>query len=573
MGLIRSSFKRKIFVIILTVTLILVVCGGILTIQGFQARIRSDHEREDIAQEAVIAEKLEGIFERAEGVLELISASDALKNSLHPGPHDPTGVYASLYAITSDIRDFAIVDLYLGGECKFTTRRGLPSESLPTGYSVLREADKAAGRTVYAMDPQDMSESGATLIMARKITDSGAGGYAVIRISREALKSTLSGSINARDGFMLTNGFLRPFCLIGTAESMDNLAKIRSNLFANEAFDEDIRENIYITELGVGELKAIYITPPAFEESAVKAGYQIVMIQVVISIIVCLFVADRMSTGFSKPISVFSSAMKRFRKGDFDTKIEMNRDDEFGALAAGFNKMTSQLKDTMREQVEAERKVNETRIEMMQAQLNPHFLYNTLDTIKWVAKANQVPEVATLSSSLAAILRTSISESQFTPLEKEIDLVKNYCEIQKIRFDDNFELEVDIPEILMAAFVPKLILQPIVENSIIHGLEGRSDGKIKIEGSTVPGNGENFNLKLVVTDNGKGISDEMIRLIGSDDPEALVGHLGLNNVNTIIRLYYGKEYGMHAERLSEGGTRITLLLPFNTKEPGVGVES
>ncbi|MCR5278574.1 MAG: sensor histidine kinase [Lachnospiraceae bacterium] len=573
MSIIKNSVKRQLFVIILSVTLPLVICGGILTIQGFQARIKSDHEREDIEQEKIIAERLEDILSRSEQVLENISESNALQNALIPGPHDSLAVYSNLYTLTTDIKDFAVVDLYLGGDSKYSTRRGVPSPELPTGYSVLREADNTEG-TVYAMDPTDVTMTGATLIMARKISDYGVGGYAVIRISADALKNALTGAINARDGFMLTNRFFRPFCLLGTAVDLGNLDGIRSNLFKNQPYNADMRENIYISEIAGGSLRAIYITPPAFEETAVKAGYQIVMIQVIISILVCLFVAIRMSAYFSRPINTISAAMKRFRKGDFDTKIEMNREDEFGALSSGFNKMTSQLKETMREQVEAERKVNETRIEMMQAQLNPHFLYNTLDTIKWVAKANQVPEVATLSSSLATILRTSISASRFTPLSKEIDLVKDYCEIQRIRFDDDFELEVHIPDELMEAFVPKLILQPIVENSIIHGLEGRSDGRIVIEGTlSVREDSENYDVKLVVTDNGKGISDEMIALIEAEDPNALVGHLGLNNVNTIIRLYYGSDYGMKAERLSEGGTAITLLLPYIIKEPDAGDES
>ena len=418
------------------------------------------------------------------------------------------------------------------------------------------------------MDPSDATESGATLIIARKITDVGAKGYAVIRITQNELKRILAGSFNARDGFMLTDKFFRPFCLMGTAESKNNLSVIRKNLFKNDLYNKDIEENVYISEVGDSGLISIYITPPAFEKSAVRAGYQIVLMQVVISILLCLLVASRLSSSFSKPINTLSVAMKQFRKGDFDTKIDLNREDEFGQLASGFNKMTARLKDTMRERVEAERKVNEAHIELMQAQLNPHFLYNTLDTIKWVAKANQVPEVATLSSSLATILRTGISENQFCLLESELDLVRNYCDIQKIRFDDCFDLEIEVKESIAKAYVPKLILQPLVENSIIHGLEGRSDGRIKITADRLSSDKDTDSDTLVITvsDNGKGISDEMIKLIETDDPEALKGHLGLKNVNTIIRLYYGSEYGVSAKR-TETGTEMTVRLPFSTETP------
>jgi two-component system sensor histidine kinase YesM len=232
--------------------------------------------------------------------------------------------------------------------------------------------------------------------------------------------------------------------------------------------------------------------------------------------------------------------------------------------------MTTQLKDTMEERVAAERKINETRIAMMQSQLNPHFLYNTLDTIKWVAKANQVPEVATLSSSLAGILRMSISTRQFCTLETELKLVERYCEIQKIRFDDFFDLIINVPEELKDAVVPKLILQPLVENAIIHGLEDRDDGRLYISAESTEGSleqGASQLLKIYIEDNGKGISDEMIEILEADDPSRLEGHLGLNNVNTIIKLYYGKDYGITANRLEVGGTIMTMILPLSKKEP------
>lgn len=566
MNFLKHSFKRRIFFIILSVTLVLVVCGGILTIQGFQARIKADHQKEDLNREVVIGQRIEDLLSLSDSVLDKICESDVLKNALLPGPKNALDIYSTLYEVTADIRDFAVVDLYLGGTSKFSTRRGVASGSIPAEYGVLLKADKAEGKTVYDMDPADMTQSGATLVMARKVTDTGAKGYVVLRIGRDELKKILSTSFNARDGYMLTNEFLRPFCLIGSAEDRENIDKLRNNLLENVTYNSNIEENLYISKVGDTGLISVYITPPAFEKSAVRAGYQIILMQVVISILLCLLVASRMSISFSKPINTLTVAMKQFRKGDFDTKIDLNREDEFGQLASGFNKMTARLKDTMRERVEAERKVNEARIELMQAQLNPHFLYNTLDTIKWVAKANQVPKIATLSSSLATILRAGISQNQFCMLEKELELVSDYCDIQKIRFDDNFDLEIDVEDSLKKALVPKLILQPIVENSIIHGLEGRSDGHIKISALKKKGQDGTETLEITVTDNGKGIDDEMIALIEADDPAALEGHLGIKNVNTIIRLYYGKEYGVHAERM-EAGTKMTVTVPYTPDTP------
>lgn len=588
MGFIRQSFKRQIFFIFLAVTLAMVIIGGILTVQGFQASIKADYQKNDIEQDRILTQSLVSDLEMVSNAANSIAENEILLSAVAGKKGvSSLSVYSALYENTRDIKDFATVELYTGGKCIFSTKSGYSSNYLPESYSVLKEAAKKQPQIVYALDPETSSETGAALLIARMLVDEPQKGYVVIRIEQNDIVDRISGNINSKDGFMLTNEFLRPYCLLGIAEDGKALSTIRNNLMKGALYNAGVESNVYIEEIGSTGLLGIYLTPPALDDSAVRVGYQIIVIQALISIIVCLAVASRMSSYFSKPIRQMAQAMKRFRKGDFETRIELEREDEFEQLATGFNKMTSQLNQTMEERVAAEHKVNETRIQMMQAQLNPHFLYNTLDTIKWVAKANQVPEVATLSASLASILRTSISEKQFCKLGQEIKLVESYCDIQKIRFDDSFDLTVNLPEHLENAIIPKLILQPIVENAIIHGLDGRTDGHIWI---TARGWGESVFLEdksdlgkikdhdigskngpdlleITIKDNGAGISEEVVEALANDDPSTLEGHLGLNNVNTIIRLYYGKEYGVSARKVEEGGTIMKVLLPLSYKEP------
>lgn len=568
MGFVRQSFRRQMFVAFLAATLCLVIFGGILTVQGFQARVKADYEKRDKEQEALVTERINTMLTGAEQTLDGIASNDVLRKAFFKGRKNSLEIYAALYNESQNVRDFAVVDLYIGGLCMYSTRSGYKSAALPEYYSVLSNASRSSGKTVYALDPGSSDEETASLLIARQIINKDDPGYAVIRIEQDTLKEQLSGTMNAKDGFMLVNDHLRPLCLMGTAEDGKTLDRIRNNLFKGNLYNDGFDSNVYITELGESGLLSVYVTPPALDESAVKAGYQIIILLAIISVIVCLIVANRMSNYVAKPIATLAAGMRRFRKGDFDARIELDREDEFEQLAVGFNKMTTQLKDTMEERVAAERKVNETRIEMMQAQLNPHFLYNTLDTIKWVAKVNQVPEVATMSASLAGILRTSISQTQFVRLSEEIKLIENYCDIQRIRFDDRFDITIDIPEHVMQAIIPKLILQPIIENAIIHGMDEMDNGHIYVAAIREKGTeGKPDLLKISVQDNGKGISDEMLTALNNDDPETLKGHLGLNNVNTIIRLYYGKEYGVMAVRPSEGGTIMIVTIPYSEKEP------
>ncbi len=566
MGFVKQSFKRQIFVVFLAVTLFMVIVGGILTVQGFQARIRSDYEKRDIEQEEQITEKLRTLLGYCDETLNNIENSSVLVNSFYKGRKNSLDIYSELYEASSNIRSNAVVELYMGSMCMYSTTSGYKSLRLPDHFAILYDATVSDGKTVFALDPTNPDTMEADILIARQIVDKDEPGVAVIRIKQEEIKNQLGDVLGAKDGFMLVNSHFRPLCLLGTSQDGQTLEAVRKNLFNSRLYDQDLTGNIYVSELGSSGLLGIYVTPPALDESAVRAGYQIIALLAVVSIFVCLLVSGRMSNYVSKPIGTLAAGMKRFSNGDFDAKIELDREDEFEQLAVGFNKMTTQLKDTMEERVEAERKVNEARIEMMQAQLNPHFLYNTLDTIKWVAKANKVPEVATMSASLAGILRTSISERQFCPLSKELELVQNYCEIQKIRFDDAFDITIDVPAELQSAIIPKLILQPIVENAIIHGMDETNNGHIYLAALREQKDGKDL-LKISVQDDGKGISDEMMEALNNDDVESLRGHLGLNNVNTIIRLYYGKEYGVMAFRPTSGGTVMIVTLPYSEEEP------
>jgi sensor histidine kinase YesM len=566
MGVVKQSFKRQIFVVLMAVTLTMVIAGGILTIQGFQARLKADYIKKDLEQNTIINHELQDSLEAASKTLIAISDNDIITGELKSHKFHSQIIYSEIYNSSEAVRDFATIDIYRNNTCVFSTDTKNLHTEMPDNYLVLREVENSKGKVVYTFDPTKTSESGAVLLVAKQIVYGDPNGFAVIRINRNEMESMLRDNINAKDGFMLTDRFLRPFCLIGSAENGAELSMIRSNLFNGLMYNENMDNNVYMDEIGDTGLLSIYVTPPTFGETAAQVSYQIVVIEAIISVILCLLVSSRLSGHFSKPINTLSAGMERFRKGDFDAKIELGREDEFENLAVGFNKMTTQLKQTMEDRVKAEHTINETRIQMMQAQLNPHFLYNTLDTIKWVGKANNVPEVATMSASLAGILRTSISERQFCKLEKELELVQNYCEIQKIRFDDRFDITIDVPIELMDAVIPKLILQPIVENAIIHGMDEAENGHIYVAAVREMKDGKDL-LKISVQDDGKGISDEMMQALNNDDVETLKGHLGLNNVNTIIRLYYGKEYGIMAFRPTAGGTVMIVTLPYSEDEP------
>ena len=300
----------------------------------------------------------------------------------------------------------------------------------------------------------------------------------------------------------------------------------------------------------------ILLRPEVFSTDVVKTMYTVILLMAGVCFVLCILMAERLSSSLTFPIRRMNDAMHRVQEGHLDTRIPVDRKDEFGQMSENFNIMANKLEDYMERQVKAQQELNASHIAMMQAQMNPHFLYNTLDTMKWLAKANHIPEIATMSAGLARILQTSISAEQFIRLKEELDFVKSYVEIQKIRYSDRFRYEISVPQSLEACIVPKLVVQPIVENAIIHGLEECEDGLIQV---TVCEKEET--LYIEVKDNGCGIPEDVMECLNSKDREELAGHIGFYNVDTIIRLHYGEQYGLHVSRPKEGGTRVQIALP------------
>nr|MCR5735545.1 histidine kinase [Lachnospiraceae bacterium] len=277
-----------------------------------------------------------------------------------------------------------------------------------------------------------------------------------------------------------------------------------------------------------------------------------------VSLIICLFLSRRFSKRFYAPIERITDSISKIKDGDYSACISEDEigGDELGSLSRNVNLMAQRLSENTDRLLERERELGNANIKMMQAQLNPHFLYNALDTLKWMGKEYGVPEVTTISSGLSGILRSSISRQQMIKLSDELTLIEDYVNIQKIRFDDKFEMLVDIEEGLKDVSVPKLILQPAVENSIVHGFEEKDNGQILISAETellsdTAGHGGDASdgktagsFFIRVKDNGCGIDEETVKRMNDTGfapmNERNYGHgsIGLHHVNAIIKLHY-----------------------------------
>ena len=269
----------------------------------------------------------------------------------------------------------------------------------------------------------------------------------------------------------------------------------------------------------------------------------------------------QMSRQLFRPIGQLHHAIRQVGKNNLDVHIPVGQQNELGELAQQFNTMVIDLKHNQQVLVENQQALNEAQIRMLQAQLNPHFLCNTLDTMKWISKINQVPQVALMSTNLADILRFCISPDEFVPLEKELQILGRYVEIQRIRLSDSFTYEQTVPEALLSCMVPKMMLQPLAENAILHGLSGVPDGKLTVEAREL----EDETLEIRVCDNGAGLPEALLGPYRP--PEKQTRHLGLFNVDTILKKHYGERFGLRLDNRTDGtGACITARLPVRRRD-------
>lgn len=268
-----------------------------------------------------------------------------------------------------------------------------------------------------------------------------------------------------------------------------------------------------------------------------------------------LLFAYLISARIMSPISKLLLAINRVGGGDFNAKIKVEGKDEFGHLLYKFNTMNEKIKQLIDENYVVKLHEKETEILALNIQLNPHFLYNTLNIINWMAVYGEKEQVSKMLVSLSRMLHyTTDNRKDSTTLKDDLNWLQDYIVIMKNRFDQGFTVDFDIAPELMEASVPKLFLQPIVENAIIHGFQDMEAGGL----ITVYGRRQAEDIHVCVEDNGHGIEPERRKTLLLESSN----NVGLKNVDKRIKLLYGSHYGIEIESEPGFGTRVILTIPW-----------
>ena len=296
----------------------------------------------------------------------------------------------------------------------------------------------------------------------------------------------------------------------------------------------------------------------------------IVFFGTVLVIVVCLAL-NSILTQVIKPITLLKNKMDVAETSNLKVRAEVISKDEVGMLSQSYNNMMDRIENLMDQVVKEQESKRKFELEALQAQINPHFLYNTLDSIIWMAESKD-NKVVQMTEALAKLFRIALNKgNEFITLENEIEHVRNYLIIQSMRYRNKFDYEITVDEAVKKCCTIKLIIQPIVENSIYHGIKWKkTKGNIKIKACKNDGK-----VWIEVIDDGAGMSPEVCRTILQADVkrEDITGSgVGVRNVSARIKLYFGEAYGLQFESWEGKGTKVTICIPDLSVKGGVPIE-
>ena len=561
----QNSFRKRLFGAFLLCSLIPLLLSLLVLFSAFRGSKKEQVDKEGRESLKLIRESIIEEGDRITLALQKLSDSVELKRALSEERKERTEVNRLLFSLTEGLRDTVRFDIYdKEGNLRYSTAPYLESRSLPTDWGILQRATRADSPVYESSEGSDsrsrLFQIAVRIKGQREGGDKEISGYVLASLEEEAFQKLLSGKYGVQNGILLLSSYWRPVYSENILLPTELFSTLREEFLRGNPLEDSTGEFIYtVTPIEDMGLYLILRQEKPISKNMNFLMLLLLFLSILFGAALSFLMGSMMSRRLFTPIERLRSAMREVTLDHLDVRLRES-EDELGELAGRFNRMTEALAENRRALLlnqetllKNQKELNEAQIRMLQAQLNPHFLGNTLDAMKWMGKIHQIPEVAEMATDLADILRFAISPKEFVSLEMEIEILKRYMEIQKIRGFSKIEFHLTVPESLQNALVPRMVLQPLVENAILHGI--LSEGEIELCAAE-----QDNELRILVKDNGKGIRKE---LIGPYSPpkEDLGHHLGLYNVDTILKKHYGERYGLTIlDRKEEEGVCGTIVL-------------
>ena len=396
-------------------------------------------------------------------------------------------------------------------------------------------------------------------------------GYVLLDIPASAIESILSSSsshvaakyiVTDEHGFLVYNTALPDQGAFLYAPYRSILNQAQGDTQTYEVNKERIMASTF--PLATGGMIAASVSV----ELVLRSSDRLTLFISILAIVFAVFLigqSKRMSQNIVKPIETICEAMRIIERGNWDMQVRVDSNDEFADMASSINHMVAQLNEQFRTNLERQDRLRLAEYKNLQAQISPHFLSNTLESIKWLARLHMYDEIQIIVEKLGVLLKSGmVFKRDMITLGEELNVVESYLTIQKIRYEDKFTAEIQIPTAFEICKVPNLVIQPIVENAIVHSVE-RMRGHILVE---IRAERMDDLLEISIRDNGPGIPPERLHAIlnGKETHHADRESIGLTNVHKRLKLYFCERYGLRIESHEGKGTTVTISMPFVTDE-------
>lgn len=412
-------------------------------------------------------------------------------------------------------------------------------------------------------------------------------GWTYITVSSEIITDAITSYTIPSDSNLYISLGDRTYIFDGTYLTESDVSyEVLKNLSNNNVYDTTITNKVRFSDGRTCTLITCPIGPEGWYISQImsdndlddqrRASYTMLILIGFITILLGLVLAAHLNNTINGPVHSLLSKLKDVSDGDFVRSPELETEDEFGQIGKGINDMSEKIEGLMAKRIEDENQQRELEYRILQSEINPHFLYNTLNSIKWMATIQNATGIAEMTTSLSRLLKyVSKGTEKMIPLSEELSLLKDYATIQEYRYGGEITINYDIDESLSDCIVPRFSLQPLVENAIFHGIEAKGvDGVI-----TVSAKRSGDNLMLVVEDNGVGMSEELITKVMSGDDDTAhkdsFRKIGISNVHSRIKYAYKElvqpseglafnpdKYGITIESEVGKFTKMTILVPI-----------
>lgn len=575
-----SFSKRLLLLFILCSTLPLFLLSFVFSeISSYVVARNALRSAKNVSQN-VLAE-IEKTTEKAERFASELSKDD--KVIVWCLGNDDAAIVSDLFQNIARNTDDDIFQVYIVSsmqEARTISRQTVPQEYKSDIYSdwgILHKT-RSRGKATFFAQPHPKSLPNVVMALCIPVPGTDGAGFVIVDILREGLAkecSKIEGITSLQDFFIYDESGCIAF-------SVHNAYKERS-------FVQDLKnseESVFSQALSATPFFAQSLISKSSDKNFIHGLRRMVLYTAIIASLLSILVAALVSRSVAQPVQSLSAAMKKVEGGNLSVRCEEPenafKDLDLILLIQQFNSMVSRIEKLTDERVERERLLRVAEIKNLQAQISPHFLYNTLNSIKSMAKFAHSPEIVRMVTNLGKLLRESIiSENgfytDFYSIERSMELVRNYFDIEAMRWENKFEFVEEIDPEILSYPIPRLVLQPVVENALVHGLEEKSGkGKLIIKGYFDKGQNSNRDIVLVVQDDGQGMKENQLATIrkklnttsediknkGQSNDEEKLGTNGiaLVNTNTRLKLLYGQDYGLSIESEPGQGTTVTIRL-------------